>query len=349
MQDMKSLENQLKYASDDERTQLLAAIAEKEKYLQVLNHFAVSLTQITSYEDLVWHVAKEVVAGLGFVDCVLYKLDPADQTLVQQAAIGAKSPAGREIVNPLRIPVGAGVTGRVAAQAMPIVVKDLSKYPGYVADIDLALSEICVPLSYDGKVLGVIDCENPAVDHFTQQHLEILISVAALTSNKINQLEAVTEQDPVDTPEQLAGQDAGPGDTVEAAASAEAMIPHILIAEDNDVNQILIRRFVERFGWTCSVVANGKEALAALKSSTLFDLVLMDIRMPLMDGLATTTAIRALDGPVSHIPIVALTANADPEDAAQYLSAGMNAVVAKPIEKEKLRCAVEDLVAKCRG
>ena len=349
MQDMKSLEQQLKYASDDERTQLLAAIEERENHLKVLNQFAISINQITSYEDLVWHVAKGVVAQLGFADCVLYKLNSADQTLVQQAAIGEKSPIGRKIINPLRIPVGAGVTGRVAAQAMPIIVKDLSKYPGYVADISPALSEICVPLSYDGKVLGVIDCENPAVDHFKQKHLEILISIAALTSSKINQLEITAKQAPQNTREQLAGQNPEAGGTTDITAPAEAVTPHILIAEDNDVNQMLIRRFVERFGWSCSIVANGKEALAALKSGTLFDLILMDIRMPLMDGLTATTEIRALDGPVSDIPIVALTANSDPEDAAQYLSAGMNAVVSKPIEKEKLHCAVEGLIAKCRG
>jgi CheY-like chemotaxis protein len=71
-----------------------------------------------------------------------------------------------------------------------------------------------------------------------------------------------------------------------------------------------------------------------------FDLVLMDIKMPRMDGVQATQAIRALDGPLGAIPIVALTANADPDDAKKYLACGMAAVVEKPIKPERLRMAM---------
>ena len=84
---------------------------------------------------------------------------------------------------------------------------------------------------------------------------------------------------------------------------------------------------------------DGVEALAAVQERQ-FDLVLMDIKMPRMDGVQATQAIRALDGPVGSIPIVALTANADPEDAKKYLATGMAAVVEKPIKPERLRMAM---------
>ncbi|MDP2116818.1 MAG: response regulator, partial [Brevundimonas sp.] len=71
-----------------------------------------------------------------------------------------------------------------------------------------------------------------------------------------------------------------------------------------------------------------------------FDLILMDIKMPRMDGVQATQAIRALTGPARDIPIVALTANADPDDAKKYIATGMAAVVEKPIKPERLRMAM---------
>ena len=76
-----------------------------------------------------------------------------------------------------------------------------------------------------------------------------------------------------------------------------------------------------------------------------FDLVLMDIKMPRMDGVQATQAIRALAGPASLVPIGALTANADPDDAKHYLSVGMAAVVEKPIKPERLRMAMNVALA----
>jgi len=93
------------------------------------------------------------------------------------------------------------------------------------------------------------------------------------------------------------------------------------------------------FGCSSELAEDGIEALQAVQENR-YDLILMDIKMPRMDGVQATQAIRALDGPVSRIPIVALTANADPEDAKHYLSIGMAAVVEKPIKPERLRMAM---------
>ena len=87
-----------------------------------------------------------------------------------------------------------------------------------------------------------------------------------------------------------------------------------------------------------------QEALDAVKARP-FDLILMDIKMPRMDGVQATRAIRALSGDARNIAIIALTANADPDDARHYLAAGMAAVVEKPIKPERLRMAMNAALA----
>jgi CheY-like chemotaxis protein len=93
------------------------------------------------------------------------------------------------------------------------------------------------------------------------------------------------------------------------------------------------------FGCTSECAEDGLEAVEAVKHRR-FDLILMDIKMPRMDGVQATHAIRALAGPEKDTPIVALTANADPDDAKAYLAIGMAAVVEKPIKPERLRQAM---------
>jgi two-component system, sensor histidine kinase len=115
--------------------------------------------------------------------------------------------------------------------------------------------------------------------------------------------------------------------------------PHILIVDDNATNRVVAQALCEMFGCTSETADDGMEALDAIKERD-FDLVLMDIKMPRMDGLQATQAIRKLKGPMRDVPIIALTANADPEDARRYIASGMAAVVEKPIKPERLRHAM---------
>lgn len=115
--------------------------------------------------------------------------------------------------------------------------------------------------------------------------------------------------------------------------------PHILIVDDNATNRVVAQALCEMFGCTSETAEDGMEALDAVKARD-FDLVLMDIKMPRMDGLQATQAIRKLKGPMRDVPIIALTANADPEDARRYVASGMAAVVEKPIKPERLRHAM---------
>jgi len=137
--------------------------------------------------------------------------------------------------------------------------------------------------------------------------------------------------------------EAAGGSAANEPADALATGPHsarrILVAEDNGVNQILIKAMLDHLGHFSDIVADGFEAVRQVQAAN-YDLVLMDIQMPGMDGEAATRAIRALPSAVSHIPIVAMTANAMVEERAAYLAAGMNDHVAKPLELGRLAAVI---------
>jgi len=109
----------------------------------------------------------------------------------------------------------------------------------------------------------------------------------------------------------------------------------ILLAEDHEINQTLARTLIERAGHTVRVASDGREALAFLEREE-FDLVLMDVQMPEMDGLAATAAIRE-DRRFAALPVIAMTAHAMPGDRERFLAAGMDDYLGKPIRPEDLR------------
>ena len=121
----------------------------------------------------------------------------------------------------------------------------------------------------------------------------------------------------------------------------------ILLVEDMLINAEIMKQLLEMRGMTVEHAENGKLAvdLFASKPEHYFDAVLMDVRMPVMDGLAATSAIRALDHPDAKlIPIIAMTANAFDEDVQRSLQAGMNAHLSKPVEPEHLYATLEGLI-----
>jgi len=112
----------------------------------------------------------------------------------------------------------------------------------------------------------------------------------------------------------------------------------VLVAEDNSVNQLLATRLLEKRGHRVMMTANGLEALAALEKES-YDLVLMDVQMPVMDGLEATAALRAKEiekGDGIHQPVIALTAHAMKGDQDRCLAAGMDGYLAKPIRPQEL-------------
>ena len=115
---------------------------------------------------------------------------------------------------------------------------------------------------------------------------------------------------------------------------------HLLLADDNELNAEIVRISLSDEGATLTIVSDGQEAVEAFRThpAGTFDAILMDIMMPVMDGLTATKAIRAMDRPdAKTIPILAMTANAFEEDAQRCFAAGMNAHLAKPLQIDKVK------------
>ncbi len=118
----------------------------------------------------------------------------------------------------------------------------------------------------------------------------------------------------------------------------------ILLAEDNRVNQMVAERMLKKYGHQVVVVQNGLEAVAAFENQS-FDVILMDVQMPLMDGFEATAAIRARERGGSHVPIIAMTARAMRGDREQCLEAGMDTYLSKPFRADEFHAAIDQVVA----
>jgi Amt family ammonium transporter len=153
-------------------------------------------------------------------------------------------------------------------------------------------------------------------------------------------VEALCEREPTAATDSLSS---------EPRPAPRSMRAHVLVAEDNEVNQIVVSELLTRCGWTCELVGDGQAAVERARASH-FDLVLMDCQMPKMDGFQATAAIRRLEakaaaaGNPRHLPIIALTANAIQGDRERCLAAGMDEYLTKPIDPIQLVTIVETLI-----
>jgi putative methionine-R-sulfoxide reductase with GAF domain len=160
-----------------------------EEVEDILIYFSSSILEKDNEEDVFWDLARNVISRLGFVDCVIYTVNQRSKKLVQRAAYGPKNPRQFDILKPIDIPIGSGITGYVAKTGIAELIGDTLRDARYIVDDEQRRSELTVPIKIKDRVIGVIDCEHPQKNFFTEQHLRIVKAVASICAIKLSHLE----------------------------------------------------------------------------------------------------------------------------------------------------------------
>jgi ligand-binding sensor domain-containing protein/putative methionine-R-sulfoxide reductase with GAF domain len=209
---------------------------------KTIDYFANSFYGKNSVDEILWDVCRNCISRLGFQDAVVYLLDEKRNVLVQKAAYGPKNPKDFEIVHPLEIPVGNGIVGAVAASGQPILVSDTTKDSRYIADDDMRLSELSVPIVFEGKVIGVIDSEHSSKRFFTKEHLRLLSTIASICSTKIAR--ALLDQQAADRERVLLEIGKKVAETRLMALRAQ-MNPHFIFNSLNAIQECIVKEKVD--------------------------------------------------------------------------------------------------------
>lgn len=180
-------------------------------FLDIIHSFSAKVISSYSEEDVFETFINEIPQRLNLVDCVIYKVNQDQSSLVQVAGFGYKSDENKNIQNRLSLKFGQGLAGRVARDGKSILATDLSKEKDYVKDIISAGSEIEVPIKINNEVYAVISSEHPDVGFYNEYHIklfEILASIAVGALIKIqekddlenvkNRLESILEKKSID-------------------------------------------------------------------------------------------------------------------------------------------------------
>lgn len=157
---------------------------------QIHNFFSTSLLVKNDPDEVLWDVAKNLIARLGFEDCLIYMWNKQKTRMVQHAGFGIKD--SREILSafPYDPAPGEGIVGTVAQTGEAMIIADTSKDPRYVAEGYSGQSEICVPIKYGDEILGVIDSEHSQPGFFNDSHLHLMTTIGTLMATKLKSLEA---------------------------------------------------------------------------------------------------------------------------------------------------------------
>lgn len=203
---------------------------------QIINFFSSSLADKNTREEVIWDVAKNLIQKLGFANCMIYLWNEDKTELLQKAGYGPNGSLENVVKEPFNSKLWQGIVGHVAATKKPIMLGDTSKDPRYRADVLTRASELCVPALYNGELVSVIDSEDFAKDYYTQQHLQILTTIATLMAARLVSIEAADEarrkkEELSKMNEQLA--------QLELAALRSQMNPHFIFNSLNSIHKYI--------------------------------------------------------------------------------------------------------------
>lgn len=159
----------------------------KTLFLEAVNELTQNLGEIHSVDELFWYLIELLQSKFGFMDCVIYELEQKSNNLIEKKrnVIGDK-----QDTRPFIIRNFEGIVGACAKSRTPILINDLSKDERYVSDGFVGLSELSAPIIIDNEVFGVIDSEHKDKNYFTEEHKEILLTIAVLAGARIKNIQS---------------------------------------------------------------------------------------------------------------------------------------------------------------
>ena len=169
------------------RSENLQARLERE---QINNFFSTSLLLKNDVDEILWDVTKNLIAKLGFEDCLIYMWNEDKTRMVQRAGFGVKDSKEILIRFPYDLAPGEGIVGTVAQTGNALILPDTRNDLRYLAEGYSGLSEICVPIKYEDELLGVIDSEHSELGFFNENHLQMITTIGTLMAGKIKSIEA---------------------------------------------------------------------------------------------------------------------------------------------------------------
>jgi PAS domain S-box-containing protein len=167
--------------------------------IEIINDVAKAILGKISIYEIAWELTHNIAKYLDVEDCVIYLIDHENNSLEQITAYGQKLEADNQIINKLTIPMGKGVTGAVAVSGNAEIVNDTGKDERYIADDNIRLSEITVPIISEGKVIGVIDSEHISKNYFTKEQLHTLKNIANLVAMQLKSAINLREREKVES------------------------------------------------------------------------------------------------------------------------------------------------------
>ncbi|MFD2532927.1 GAF domain-containing sensor histidine kinase [Gracilimonas halophila] len=144
------------------------------------------INDLHNVQDIAHAVTNNVINLLGYEDCIIYTVNENESTLQQIAAYGPKAANENTVNDPLSIPIGSNVVGKVAQTGEPIIIHDTDEVEDYLVDDKKRHSEITVPIKVNSKVIGIIDSENSRKNFYTESDLITLTTIANLISLKLD-------------------------------------------------------------------------------------------------------------------------------------------------------------------
>jgi PAS domain S-box-containing protein len=155
---------------------------ERTLILDLINNLTKSILGKTDINEIAWEIVHNIAEYLDSEDCVIYLVNHNNETMEQIAAYGGKLDNEKKIINSMVLKIGQGIVGNVVKTATSEIIKDTSKDHRYIADNERRFSEIAVPIINEGRVIAIIDSEHKDKNHYTNEHLKTLESIASLVA-----------------------------------------------------------------------------------------------------------------------------------------------------------------------